>query len=43
MDMPLTNQDVLTQKEGLAGRLRLNRPEHCIASIARWFATWPMR
>ena len=26
MDMPVTNQDVLTFKQGLAGRLRLNRP-----------------
>ncbi len=26
MDMPTANQDVLTHKEGLAGRLRLNRP-----------------
>src|SRR3954468_16357530 len=27
MDMPVTSQDVLTTKEGLAGRLRLNRPK----------------
>src|SRR6187399_2031531 len=27
MDMPTANQDVLTHKEGLAGRLRLNRPK----------------
>ena len=27
MDMPVTSQDVLTKKEGLAGRLRLNRPK----------------
>src|SRR6476660_9529298 len=27
MDMPVTSRDVLTQKEGLAGRLRLNRPK----------------
>ena len=27
MDMPVTAQDVLTTKEGLAGRLRLNRPK----------------
>jgi len=26
MDMPIASQDVLTPKEGLAGRLRLNRP-----------------
>jgi enoyl-CoA hydratase len=26
MDMPVANQDVLTLKQGLAGRLRLNRP-----------------
>ena len=27
MDAPTTQQDVLTVKEGLAGRLRLNRPK----------------
>ena len=27
MDMPVSSQDVLTQKQGLAGRLRLNRPK----------------
>lgn len=27
MDMPVTGEDVLTKKEGLAGRLRLNRPK----------------
>ena len=27
MDMAVTSQDVLTKKEGLAGRLRLNRPK----------------
>src|SRR4249919_3567928 len=27
MDMPVTSQDVLTLKEGQAGRLRLNRPK----------------
>ena len=27
MDVPVTSQDVLTKKEGLAGRLRLNRPK----------------
>ena len=27
MDMPVISHDVLTTKEGLAGRLRLNRPK----------------
>src|SRR3954468_19522687 len=27
MDVPVTSQDVLTEKQGLAGRLRLNRPK----------------